>query len=165
MAFTLDPLIHCNLGMFTGSQISLSCTHWNAYLKAYLSVFSPCAAFIRWLSPGHSVVHGPLFYLPSPIAKRSSLTFFIFYKIKISSYFIKSFHKCIISKCIPYGDALRSASLLFSLYLFIYLCLAHSTWKFPGQGQNPHHSSDLSRSSDNVRPLTHWDTRELLFLL
>ena len=27
-------------------------------------------------------------------------------------------------------------------------------WKFPGQGLNPHHSSDQSHSSDNARSLT-----------
>ena len=31
---------------------------------------------------------------------------------------------------------------------------AHSKWKFPGQGLNPRHSSDLSHSSDNTRSLT-----------
>ena len=30
----------------------------------------------------------------------------------------------------------------------------HSTWKFPGQGSNPYHSSDLSCCSDNTRSLT-----------
>lgn len=34
-------------------------------------------------------------------------------------------------------------------------------WRFPSQGSNACHSSDLSRCSDNVRSLTHWTTREL----
>ena len=40
------------------------------------------------------------------------------------------------------------------------LCLACGTWKFPSQGSNLHHSSDLSHCSD-TRSLTHWATREL----
>ena len=35
----------------------------------------------------------------------------------------------------------------------------HKLW---GQGSNPHHSSDLSHSSDNVGSLTLWATRKLL---
>ena len=31
---------------------------------------------------------------------------------------------------------------------------AHGMWKFPGQGSNLHHSSNLSRCSDNPRSLT-----------
>ena len=38
----------------------------------------------------------------------------------------------------------------------------HSLWKFPGQGLNTCHSSDLSHSSDNTRSLTHWAIRERL---
>ena len=38
-------------------------------------------------------------------------------------------------------------------------------WKFPGQGLNPHQSSDLSHSSDNSWSLTHWATEELLIIL
>ena len=32
---------------------------------------------------------------------------------------------------------------------------AHSVWKFPDWGANPHHSSDLSHSSDNAGSLIH----------
>ena len=31
----------------------------------------------------------------------------------------------------------------------------HSMQKFPGQGSNPHHSSDSSCNSDNAESLTH----------
>ena len=37
----------------------------------------------------------------------------------------------------------------------------HSTQKFPGQGSNPRHSSDLSRCSDSTRTFDHKATREL----
>ena len=33
-------------------------------------------------------------------------------------------------------------------------------WKFPGQGSNPHNSSNQSQSSDNARSLTCRATRE-----
>ena len=35
-------------------------------------------------------------------------------------------------------------------------------WKFPGQGLNPHHSSNPSHGSGNAGSLTHCTTRELL---
>ena len=38
-------------------------------------------------------------------------------------------------------------------------------WKFPGQGLNLHHSSDLSDSRDNFRSLTCWATREHILLI
>ena len=34
-------------------------------------------------------------------------------------------------------------------------------WKFPGQRSNPHHSNDLSHSSDSAGSLIQWVTREL----
>ena len=37
---------------------------------------------------------------------------------------------------------------------------AHSMWKFPGQGWNSYHSSNLSHCSDNVISLSHCATRE-----
>ena len=40
-------------------------------------------------------------------------------------------------------------------------CCAHGMRKFPGQGLNPHHSSDLSHKSDNTGSLTCCATREL----
>ena len=52
------------------------------------------------------------------------------------------------------------------VYLFVYYSgITFSMWKFPDQGWNPGHSSDLSHSSDKTRSLTHWATRELLFWL
>ena len=38
---------------------------------------------------------------------------------------------------------------------------AHSIWKFPGQGPNPCHSSDLSHCSDDAGSSTHCASREL----
>lgn len=35
------------------------------------------------------------------------------------------------------------------------------TWKFPGLGLNPHHSSNPGHCSDNTGSLTHWTTGEL----
>ena len=40
----------------------------------------------------------------------------------------------------------------------------HGTWKFPGQGLNPIHSSNPSRCSDNNGSLIHWATTELSFV-
>ena len=37
---------------------------------------------------------------------------------------------------------------------FFFFCCTHGMWKFPGQGSNPHHNSDLSRCSDNTSSLT-----------
>lgn len=52
---------------------------------------------------------------------------------------------------------------MLSIYLnfFFFFCHTHSMWKFPGQGSNPCHSSDLNHISDNAESLTHWATREL----
>lgn len=46
-----------------------------------------------------------------------------------------------------------------SFYLFGH---THGTWQVPGQGPNLHHSSDLSRYSDNTGSSTCCATRELL---
>ena len=42
---------------------------------------------------------------------------------------------------------------------------AHSMWKFPGQGLNSHHSSDLRHSSDSTRSLTHGATKNSRFCI
>ena len=44
-------------------------------------------------------------------------------------------------------------------FLFCSFGYAYGLKKFPGQGSNPHHSSDTTRS------VTHWTTRELLWWL
>ena len=54
-----------------------------------------------------------------------------------------------------------SFSFLFSFPLFFSFGCTHGMWKFPGQGSNQHHSSNLSHSSDNTGSLTHCVTREL----
>ena len=41
----------------------------------------------------------------------------------------------------------------------------HDIWKFPGQGKNPHHSSNPSHSTDNAGSLTPRATRELQSIL
>lgn len=68
-----------------------------------------------------------------------------------------------------YGEKLK---LLFFLFFFCFflgggLFFGHtqSMGKFPDQGSNLHHSSDLSHSSDNARFLTHCTTRGLPFFL
>ena len=45
--------------------------------------------------------------------------------------------------------------LLFFFFNFYFFGCACSMWKFPGQGSN------LCHSSDNIRSLTHWATREI----
>ena len=42
--------------------------------------------------------------------------------------------------------------------LFHFFGHAQGMWKFPGQGLNPRHNSDLSHSSGNAGSLTHWAT-------
>ena len=37
-------------------------------------------------------------------------------------------------------------------------------WKFPGQGSNLHHDSDLSHSSDSARSLTAREPLDLIIL-
>ena len=51
--------------------------------------------------------------------------------------------------------------LVFLLLFWGFFGHAHGIQKFLGQGSNPHHSSNQSYSSDNIRSLTHWATREL----
>ena len=67
------------------------------------------------------------------------------------------------------GKRLRvtKCSLLCQSELFISFTSgrAHGMEKLLGQEANPHHSSDLSHSSDNARSLIHCATRELLNLL
>ena len=46
-------------------------------------------------------------------------------------------------------------------FFFLFGCTC-GMWKFPGQGSNPRHSSDLGQYSDNTRSLTQCTTRELL---
>ena len=48
----------------------------------------------------------------------------------------------------------RPFLLLFLLLILLLLCHSWNMQKFPGQGSNPHHSNDLSHSSDNTRSLT-----------
>ena len=48
-----------------------------------------------------------------------------------------------------------------ALFYFIYFGHACSMQKFPGQGLNPHHSSDPSHSDDNTRCSTCRTTRKL----
>ena len=57
-----------------------------------------------------------------------------------------------------------------SIFLLLLLLLPHlllifwrtcGMWKFPGQGSNPRHSSDIKCCGDNARSLTLWVTREL----
>ena len=49
-----------------------------------------------------------------------------------------------------------------SAILFPFFGLITGMGKFPGQGSNSHHSSDLSCCSDNTRWYTHCATRDLL---
>ena len=64
----------------------------------------------------------------------------------------------------PVLSSLSPLRPLFTWYLknFFFGCV-HSMWKFPGQGLNQCHSSDLSRCSDHARSLILCATRELLF--
>ena len=52
----------------------------------------------------------------------------------------------------------------------LFVCLfvfghANTMWKIPGQGSNPHHSSNPSCCRDNAGSSTHCTTRELLALV
>ena len=46
------------------------------------------------------------------------------------------------------------------IYIFGHSC---GIWKFPGQGFNLHHKNDTSCWSENVKSLTCWAQRELLY--
>ena len=48
-----------------------------------------------------------------------------------------------------------------NLYSFLEGSCAWGMLKFPGQGSNPHHSSDLSHSSESARYFTCWVPMEL----
>ena len=48
------------------------------------------------------------------------------------------------------------------LFVLIFLAMPMALQKFPGQGSNPCHSSNLGHSSDNARSLTYCATGELL---
>ena len=50
------------------------------------------------------------------------------------------------------------------LFVFVF-CHTRGMWKFPGQGSNPCHSSNLSRFSDNAGSLTCCATKELCDVL
>ena len=50
---------------------------------------------------------------------------------------------------------------LFLNFILFYFWLHRDVWKFPCQGLNPHHNSNLSCFSDNTWFLTHCATREL----
>ena len=45
--------------------------------------------------------------------------------------------------------------------MHLFFGCANNMQKFPGQGMNLSHSSDLSHHNDNARSLTHCATREL----
>ena len=49
---------------------------------------------------------------------------------------------------------------VFAFFFFFFFC-TYSMLKFPGQGSNQHHISDLNCCSDNARSLTHCATTEL----
>ena len=51
------------------------------------------------------------------------------------------------------------------LYFILFFGHAHSMWKFPDQGLDLCHSSDLSCCSDNARSLTCCTTRELPIII
>ena len=48
------------------------------------------------------------------------------------------------------------------LFLLLFSGCICGTWKFLGQGLNPHHSNDPSCCSDNAGSLTHYAIREIL---
>jgi len=58
------------------------------------------------------------------------------------------------------SDILKKADTI-SIFLFLF-GLALSTWMFPGQRWNLHHSSNPSHCSDTARSLTHSAAGELL---
>ena len=51
-------------------------------------------------------------------------------------------------------------NLFFFFFFFFFFWPSHGMRKFPGQRLNPHHSSDLSFCTDNVRSLSCWAARE-----
>ena len=61
------------------------------------------------------------------------------------------------NKLAPFFQLLQveTVSLIFIvLFSFLFFGCTHSTWKFPGQGSNPSHSSKLHQSYSNTRCLT-----------
>ena len=59
-----------------------------------------------------------------------------------------------------------SRDFFFFLFFFnIFFGHARDMQKFPGQGLNLSHISDLSHSSDNTKSLTCWVTREHFLLI
>ena len=55
---------------------------------------------------------------------------------------------------------LLGMTLMFGFGFALLFGCSHSTWKFPGQGSNPCHSSDLSLCSGNGGSLNHCATEE-----
>ena len=64
------------------------------------------------------------------------------------------------------GNATSALPLLPHIHpTFLLFSCTHSMQKLPDQGSNPNHSSNWNHGGDNAGSLTHWATKELLFLL
>ena len=64
----------------------------------------------------------------------------------------------------PYLQHLVTTNLLFFFFFSLFGCI-RGMWKFPGQGSNSCHSSDLSPYRDGAASLTHFIAREAPSLL
>ena len=101
-----------------------------------LQVALPCAKTTLPVSP------------PQPYTR--SLNLWSLLRLLLFIYLFKCGHGCIHSFCL-FG--------VFWCYAQRFLGFFVAAPKFPGQGLNPHHSSDLSHSSDKIlNPLSHQGT-------
>lgn len=84
--------------------------------------------------------------------------------------FLRRLHTVCYSGCTNFHSHQQCSRIPFFSHLrqhLLFLFFGGGTPRYlevPGQGSNPRHSSDLSHSSGSARSLTHWTTRELLFL-
>ena len=79
---------------------------------------------------------------------------------------IKHLFMCLLAICMSSFKKKKKvySNLPLISFFFFFFGHTHDMWKFLGWALNPFHSSDLSHSSHNTGPLTHWATRELLFV-
>ena len=153
--FCLQLPVFCSLFKFHFIHTVLL---WKVSLKTIL-LNHPPIKFFKECSPLETSEYYPMSYFWNLVCELHS-------KIcegKASVCFVHPQIWCSSVDSYPIGSRCLINIALFKHYFsFFYFSHTCSTWKFPGQGSNLYHNSDLSHCSDIARSLTCHITREFL---
>ena len=144
----------------SGSTILHSYQQW---MKVPAAQSQPAFGFVSALESGHSNRCVVLFHCCFQFTCDVEHIFMSLFATCLSSLV-----KCLFRSFVHFKIGLF-IFLLLSIESFVYFILfililggeshSHGMQKFLRQESNPHHSSDLSHSSDNTGSLSHWITR------